>query len=313
MPGPFIQEEVLGTSYSYARNDTTVTLSLPRGPRDFYESHELETVYVPALSPEQPRMEETPRIWALNVIRVTIDATGKGSMRDKASMPFDEIRPELDRSWRRGLEIANNEVTRFTAWLRVETQQSWLGTGDEPSMQYGRSYLREIGQEGFLIAYGEEQKVTMRHGAIGASRESLGRIQAHLDSDEDVPAELELFADARYFARESDLVDGQRAVLSASMAAEIAAKKAILSHVSAERRPSVELLLKQKSNVPDLVSDVAMASIDRTLKTDDPGLFRELRELNDLRNQIVHTGRRVDRQTAYRLSFAVEKLMDWLR
>jgi hypothetical protein len=313
MPGPAIQEEALGTSYSFNRDGMTVTLQLPSRPAEFYEPQESETIYVPALSPEQSSMAETPRIWALNLIRVTVELDGIGSMQDKQSMPFDALEHKLDESWRRGHAISGTEVGRFTSWLRVETQQSWLGTGDEPSMQYGRSYLREVGQEGFLIAYGEQQTVIMRHGGIGASRENLGRIQTHLEAGEDVPAELDLFADARYFARESDLIDGQRAVLSASMAAEIATKKAILRQVTAERKPAVELLLRQRSNVPDLVSDIARVAIGRSLKADDPALFRELRELNDLRNRIVHTGARVDRQTAYRLSYAVEKLMTWLR
>jgi hypothetical protein len=312
LPGPLIQEEALGTSYRYSRGDATVTLTFPRDPRDFYEPRESETVYVPALSPEQPRMEGTPRIWALNIMQVAVDLPGFGSMHDKATLPFEEIRDEIDKSWHRGAEIADREITRFISWLRVETAQSWLGTGDEPSMQYGRSYLRELGQDGVLIAYGEQQSITMRHGEIGANVESLERIRMRLDADEDVPPELELFADARFFARESDLVDGQRAVLAASMAAEIATKKAILRRTPAERRNVVELLLKTRSNVPDLVSDIANAAIDRSLKAENAELFRQLRELIELRNQIVHTGRKVERNTAYRLSFAVEKLMDWL-
>jgi hypothetical protein len=152
----------------------------------------------------------------------------------------------------------------------------------------------------------------MRHGDIGANVESLERIRLRLDADEDVPPELELFADARFFARESDLVDGQRAVLAASMAAEIATKKAILRRTPAERRNVVELLLNTRSNVPDLVSNIANAAIDRSLKAENAELFRQLRESIELRNRIVHAGRKVDRNTAYRLSFAVENLMDWL-
>ncbi len=312
LPGPLIQEEALGTEYTYSRAGTVVTLTVPSGPREFYDPREVETVYVPALSPEQPRVEGTARIWALNVMRVTVDLTGFGSMQDKATRQFEDIRDEIDKSWYRGVEIANREITRFVAWLRVETAQSWLGTGDEPSTQYGRSYLREVGQDNFLIAYGEQQSVTMRHGEIGANVQSLERIRSRLNVDEDVPPELELFADARFFARESDLVDGQRAVLAASMSAEIAAKKAILRRTPAERLPAVELLLKTRSNVPDLVSEIAKASIDRSLKVENPELLRQLQELNTLRNQIVHTGRRVDRNTAYRLSYAVEKLFAWL-
>ncbi|MGY1857537.1 hypothetical protein [Modestobacter sp. SYSU DS0290] len=312
LPGPLIQEEALGTSYTFSRGDATVTLRFPRTPRDFYESRESETPYVPALSPEQPRLEGTPRIWALNIMLVVVDIPGFGSMHDKETLPFEDIRDEVEKSWYRGAEISNREITRFMSWLRVETAQSWLGTGDEPSMQYGRSYLRDLEQGGLLIAFGEEQSITMRHGEIGASIENLERIRCRLDADEDVPPELELFADARFFARESDLVDGQRAVLSAAMAAEIATKKAILRQTPAEKRAVVELLLKTKSNVPDLVSDIAKASIERSLKVEDPDLYRQLRELTDLRNQIVHTGRRVDRNTAYRLSFAVEKLIGWL-
>jgi hypothetical protein len=312
LPGPLIQEEALGTAYAYGRDDAAVTLTIPRDPREFYEPRESETIYVPALSPEQPRMEGTPRIWALNVMRVTVDLPGLGSMHDKATRPFEDIREEIDKSWYRGIEIANREIARFVAWLRVETAQSWLGTGDEPSLQYGRSYLREAGQEGFLIAYGEQQSVTMRHGGIGANVQSLERIRSRLSEDEDVPPELELFADARFFARESDLVDGQRAVLAASMAAEVATKKAIRRRTPAQRRSVVELLLRRRSNVLDLVSEISKASIDRSLKVDDPELFRQLRELTELRDQIVHAGRRVDRTTAYRLSYAVEQLFAWL-
>jgi hypothetical protein len=257
-------------------------------------------------------MEGSPRIWALNLVRVTVDMPGTGSMSDKASLRLEDMREAVDTSWHRGSEIAHEAVTRFIAWLRVETQQSWLGTGEEPMMQYGRSYLRELDHDGFLIAYGEAQSVTMRHGAIGASRLNLERIRNRLASDEDVPTELELFADARYFARESDLVDGHRAVLAAAMAAEIATKKALLARTPVERRDAVALLLKRRSTITDLVSEIAQVSVGSSLRTDDPELFRELKELNDLRNQIVHAGRRVDRRKAYALSFAVEKLFRWL-
>lgn len=312
LPGPLIQEEALGSSYEYASDDAIVTLKIPADPRELYDPRESETIYVPALSPEQPRMEGSPRIWALNLMQVTIDFPGLGSMQDKATYTIEEMRGEVDKSWHRGAEMSDRVIAQFTAWLRVETAQSWLGTGDEPSMQYGRSYLRELGKDGFLIAYGEKQSVTMRHGAIGADVRTLERIRSRLSADGDVPPELELFADARFFARESDLVDGQRAVLAASMAAEIATKKAILRRTPEEKRSVVELLLKTRSNVPDLVADIAEAAIGRSLKAEDPELFRQLRELTDLRNQIVHTGRRVDRNTAYRLSFTVEKLMAWL-
>lgn len=312
LPGPLIQEEALGSDYKYDSDDASVTLTIPRDPREFHVLGEAETVYVPALSPEQPSMAGTPRVWALNVIKVTVDLTGLGSMQDKEIRPFEEIQEQVDKSWHRGVEISAREVSRFVAWLRVETGQSWLGTGDEPSIQYGRSYLRETGQEGFLIAYGEEQSVTMRHGEIGADARSLKRIRSRLSLDEDVPPELELLADARFFARESNLVHGQRAVLAASMAAEIAAKKALLRRTPTEKRPVVELLLKGRSNVPDLVSDIAKACIGRSLKVENAKLFRHLQELTKLRNGIVHTGQRVDRNTAYKMSFAVEELMTWL-
>jgi hypothetical protein len=312
LPGPLIQEEVLGSAYTYDRDDVHVTLTIPRDPRDFHVPGEAETVYVPALSPEQPSMAGTPRTWALNVIGVTVDLAGLGSMKDKATRPFEEIEEEIDKSWHRGVEVSAREISRFLAWLRVETAQSWLGTGDEPSIQYGRSYLREAGQGGFLIAYGEEQSVTMRQGEIGADARILESIRSRLTLDEDVPPELELFADARFFARESNLVHSQRAVLAASMAAEIAAKKALLRRTPPERRPVVELPLRGRSNVPDLVSDIAKACIDRSLKMENPDLFRHLQELTELRNRIVHTGQRVERDTAYKMSFAVEELMTWL-
>lgn len=312
LPGPLIQEEVLGSDYTYKRDDASVTLTLPRDPREFHVPGEAETVYVPALSPEQPSMAGTPRTWALNLIRVTVDLAGFGSMKDKATRPFVEIEEAVGKSWHRGAEIAAREVSQFIAWLRVETAQSWLGTGDEPSVPYGRSYLREVGQQGFLVAYSEKESVTIRHGEIGAAARNLERIRYRLSVDEDVPPELELFADARFFARESNLVHGQRAVLAASMAAEIAARKALLRRTPAERRAALELLLKGRSNVPDLVSDIAKACIDRSLKVENPELFRRLQELTELRNRIVHTGRRVDRNTAYKMSFAVEELMTWL-
>jgi hypothetical protein len=198
LPGPLIQEEALGTNYTYSKGDATVTLTFPRDPRDFYESRESETPYVPALSPEQPRLEGTPRIWALNIMQLAVDIPGFGSMHDKETLPFEDIRDEVEKSWYRGAEISNREITRFMSWLRVETAQSWLGTGDEPSMQYGRSYLRDLEHGGLLIAFGEEQSITMRHGEIGASVESLERIRSKMDADEDVPPELELFADARF-------------------------------------------------------------------------------------------------------------------
>jgi|GEM_PF-4479581 len=312
LPGPLIQETALGTKLVYRRDDSTVTLMIPSEPAEFHESDEAETIYIPALSPDQPRLQGTPAVRALNLIKIWVDFPGTGSMQDKKSRPFEEIEQELERSLSQGLAIANTEATRFTAWLRVETSQSWLGTGDEPSTQYGRCYLRDAGADGYLIAYGPQQSFTMRHGEIGASVNQLDDIRTRLSGGEDVPPELELFADARFFARESDLVDGQRAILAAAMAAEIATKRALLRRSSIERRPVVEILLKSRSNVPDLVSKIASAAIDRSLKTEDPKLFGQLQELTELRNQVVHGGRRVDRDKAYTMTFAVEKLLAWL-
>jgi hypothetical protein len=233
-------------------------------------------------------------------------------MRDKAQLPFDAIRPALDKSWRTGHQLAFSEFEAFLAWFRIQTKQSWLGIAGEPSTQFGRSYLREAGKEGVLIAYGPEQKVVMRNGNIGATSAQVAETVRHLEASSGVPPEASLLADARFLARDSDLVDGHRAVLAAAMACEIAAKKALRDATSAERRPAIDLLLRRRSSVPELVTDIAEVAVDRSLGKEKPELLARIKELNTCRNRVVHTGTTVEQQDAFHLVQAAEDLFEWL-
>ncbi|GAB3264545.1 hypothetical protein [Arthrobacter pigmenti] len=227
-------------------------------------------------------------------------------------MQTEDLREALDSSFDIASPVAQKEIQRFLAWLRILTKQSWLGMAEEPIPPYGRTYLREQGEVGFLLAYGPRQSLTIRSGLIGATSDHIGTIVRKLESDEDLPPEFSLLADARFMSEDADVLDGHRAVLAAAMAAEIAANRTLRSKTPISRRPLVELVLARKSNVPDLVSSVAMATLGVSLKVDDPKIFRGLVELNTLRNQVVHTGKSVEKDQARVLVRAVDALFDWL-
>jgi flavin-binding protein dodecin len=64
--------------------------------------------------------------------------------------------------------------------------------------------------------------------------------------------------------------------------------------------------------LPDLLDQVALVSLDRSLKTDDLDLFKSIQRLTRARNSVVHEGSEVSEQDGHQLTVAASQLFRWL-
>ena len=107
------------------------------------------------------------------------------------------------------------------------------------------------------------------------------------ERDPDLPSSL--LADAWYFT--DSILDLDRATLVAAIACEVRVKQTIRDLVPADRLAMTELVLKRRSNLPELLDEVIAAALNVTLRLDDLALFTRVQVLAAQRNTVVHTGR----------------------
>jgi len=200
-------------------------------------------------------------------------------------------------------------------WLqhvRVISGQAWLGTAVEPPLQHGRSTIIDAETKQTLMQFGPMQSLTIRHGSLALDAAQFELVRLGVDDPAGPDVADQLLADARYLSGEAPTKDHQRAILAAAAACEIKAKKTIRSTTPTIRQELTEMVLRRTSNLPDLLDRVAFASVDRSLKSENPNLFAQIKKLTNTRNSVVHEGAPVSEIDGHRLTVAAAQLFVWL-
>lgn len=314
-PDIWITPALLGSHYSHAEPDQELvaTIELPAMPTDFIPDDEPGTARIPAFLPKSGNAG--PAL-GLNVIRVTVTLPGTGTAALKQQLldrgQSREFQAMLEPSWSTAVAVAETQVQRFLAWVRILTRQTWLGLAEEPLTQYGRAHLFDAKANVRLISHGPLQTSTAFLSDQSLSEEA-GRVLAEkLKQGASVPTGAALLADAEHMQLGRAAVDSHRAILSAAMACEIALKETLRTVAPTGAADLADLVLNRQSNIDKLCSDVSRAIIGRDLKAEDEPLHKRIVQLSQLRNRVVHRGVSVHPDEAHGLVVAARQLFGWL-
>lgn len=286
--------DAIGKSFELERDGKHVTIALPSEP-DTYSAHLVENSpypVLPSLAPGGPVFAEPDRdarTAALVVFEVVVDFEC-----DFPSPKPDELSPEIralaDAGYAEGESVAIAVAGDFLRHLHAAAPaQSWRGLAAHNPEQYGVAQLeyRPSGQR--ILGYGPTQKQVMRSSRLRIDLNEMLAIVANVAERREPDLPSSLLADAWHFA--DSVLDLDRATLITAIACEVRVKQVIRDLVAASRLALAELVLRRRSNLPELLDEVLAATLDVSLRVDDPRLFRRVQALTAQRNLIVHTGR----------------------
>jgi hypothetical protein len=303
-------------------NGYRVTLALPQDQGDFLQDEEPEVVKILAWVPTA-RIQASGEAVSIQLIKVSIEFSGPISAaakkiaveksdaeNDKA--PLSEFANAAQRCWEEGRAIAEQATHSWLSHIRVVSNQAWLGVAVEAPCQYGRSRILDGDTNVWLMEFGSRQSATIRSGLLALSLEKLQEVQRRVMDQEEPSAAEVLLADARFLVQEAEVVDSQRAILIAAIAAEIKCKQIIREKADPSKAELLNLILRRTSNLPQLLEEICPAALGQSLKVIDLPLFEKIKRLNELRNHVVHRGVQVDRVEGWQLVVAAGQLFEWL-
>ena len=319
--GVWIDHLLLGRVATWSHQEHSVTLRLPSQPTDFTPLENDDTPPIPAVA-GTATIDGTGSPISVHIIEVEVqvDSVVSSETKERAlaaradgdEAPIEEFQRWADEAWRQGFEIAKDAAHAWLQHVRVISGQPWLGAAVEPPFQHGRSSIIDATSRITLMQFGPPQSLAIRHGSLALNPDQFERVRVRVGAAARPPVAEQLLADARFLTGEAPTKDHQRAILSAAAACEIKAKQAIRVATSVGRKPLTEIVLRRTSNLSDLLDQVSLASVGRSLKTEDLDLFKRIQRLTQARNSVIHEGIQVSELDGHELTVAATQLFDWL-
>ena len=317
VPQLWIGLDAVGANFELNWDGSLVRVNLPSDAESFsdlpenYPQNPLPSLVGSGPVFADPDRDE--RTAALVLFEVTVETTTAFPM-PKPDDLTDELRTIADNDINATRPIAEAVAGLFLRHLRAAAPaQSWLGLSTHAPAQYGIAQLeyRETGER--ILGYGPAQSVTMRSSRI---RLDVGSIESIMD---DVSARQEpsiadlLLADAWHLSDAQSANDQDRATLVAATACEVKVKEIIQDRVPLSGKAMARMILSRRSNLPELLDEVLLATLGVTLKKANVNLFQAVSALSTQRNAIVHGGRRNTKATQSPLRAQVgSSLFEWL-
>ena len=239
---------------------------------------------------------ETVLSYSVELLRVevrvssylTADDLPRGGPHDErhlleAQRVFDEAAP-----------IAVELAKHYVDYIRVSSDQNWLGSSASiPRMEWiselrdaaGRRLAASFGQGISVVLLGADDALSVagHHAAI----ESLKLRQAPALADS-------LLADARFANWPTGNPDRRQAVLLAAIACEVKIKASLRELARREQFELVSLVLENPRDISlaaaTLLDKALYAICGRSLRLDNKDLYKDARRLFEDRNAIAHRG-----------------------
>lgn len=317
VPEVWISFDLLGFSFQTQRDGLPVRVSLPDAPDSFSSLPEsVIDHWLPSLVPAGPVFNEPGRdvrTLGLIIFEITVEVP-----TDVTSPKPTELTPELreivERDLERGSTVASQVANLFLRHLRASAPgQSWLGLAAHAPEQYGVAALENRDTGEFIFGLGPTHSVVMRSSRLRLEHEQLSEIASNVSADVEPGVDQSLLADAWHLSDASAANDRDRAWIVAAIACEVKVKRVLRERAAVDRRAMVDLLLRRRSNLPELLDDVWPAVFDACLRTEDPPLFENIKALNAQRNRIVHAGKKDPSVSTYLDPAQIaQALFDWI-
>jgi hypothetical protein len=335
--GLLIEPHLLGTSHELSRDNRPVSIVFPSHEADLDQEALAEAellkpdLFPPDDRPPTPpsarvttsvRLQRSEPLARVDVIRVDVTTNSAISAADfngregKKSTHIDDALALLNEL----SEIALETVGGLVEGARVLGRQQWLGLGGEAPAGLGEAELVDLEANQVLPVW-----LGLRPGLV------LNRIQNDqiLDASSlkdllqsvtegKTPSLPEiLLADAAYYAVYAAPTDLPRALLSAAVACEVKIKFTLRELVRPDGELLLELLLSNPRDysmaAASLLDKAAKAVTGRSLREEDPKLFKRVEALFSRRNALAHRGQLPSEESALDSVRAAGEAFRWLR
>jgi hypothetical protein len=316
----WVRRETLGFHQTLERGGLTVALTLPRSPDDFrtwglLENQEYRAVGLPSAGTE----DDPEQIVTANVIRVVVETEGEVTAAD-----FDDeerYREAADRAlpiFDRANDVARAVANDLLAWTRSQYRHSWLGLSHEPAQEIGPASLieAESGRR-FPIGHSYHGVSQMRNTDLALGLSELQALLGSVGAEESPPIPESLLSDAQFLAWELDPPDATRAVLMAAIACELKVKKSLQERCPDDQADLLDFVLENPREITVTAADGLFDKLmevaqGRSLRKADPELFKRIRRLFEVRNNIAHRGIAPASEEASGLVRAARDAFTWL-
>jgi hypothetical protein len=286
--GLWADGELLGEEWQGTFAGHSIKLAFPKDEDDFGLKDE-DISYLRALTGSSSVGPEAAA-YGVRVIRVAVTGEADFDISD-----FENDPKPIDEAFevnRRLEKVATAFIQGFCDQVRVLHSQHWLGSSADPPFRTWVSNLRDQGGTRIPVSTGVDMTIT----ALG--QETALQMMDFNEAAENAAAELgtplpeELLADAKYLAWIRQPHDLRLGVLLAAIACETKVKRTLLDITSDAQRALAEIILQNPRDVSVAVvshlNQTAQAVTGRSLKTDDPDLWKAVTALFETRNAIAH-------------------------
>lgn len=310
-----VAKAALGTESTVIRGGCSVIVSLPprrtAAPRDWLEDFRNFWGHGSGLI----ALKEVPHAWVTQIATSVIStfALSPTEVESGGERALEEAREAFGLFHR----IADEVTREYLDHMIVVGRQAWLGVPGEP-LTAGRGEIREEGGGRYPLSSGQ-------HGAGTAFVKPADRVVGRNDHQAAVallvaPQVLgvgeTLLAEAVHLARYTLTPHASRALLMAAIACEVQVKAKLRTLASDQRRPLLDLMLDNPRDwslaAAAMFDKLAEAAVGRSLRHEDPNLFRAIDALFQARNAFAHRGVQPSRREAISAAEAAEKAFDWL-
>lgn len=294
VPELWIGKDALDFSFTLKRDGHHVVVRLPNTPDALSAIHEdLADQWLPSLVPGGPVFEEAGRdSWTAGLIlfEVLVElATEIPSPKPSELTP--EIRAIAERDLKIGSKICDSVANLFLRHVRATApRQSWLGLATHEAEQYGIASLENRHTGEFIFGMGAGISVTMRSSRLRLDRGQFFQIAKAVAEQTEPGVAESLLADAWHLNDATGANDRDRAWIVAAVACEVRVKRELRNRAVPENTELVEMVLRRRSNLPELLDEVWTATGGTSLRHADKELFTHVTTLAAQRNRIVHVG-----------------------
>jgi hypothetical protein len=255
--------------------------------------------------------EEAPRALLLAYIEASALFEADVDEEAEAAPSVDERSPY--RWARAALAASRAAIQDFRGWVRLN--QPWLGPQQSYLSQVRESVFVNLDTDRRLPGLVEMGATTLLE-ANPLGKTGLEIVTEQTRSGLRAPVPESILSDAFYLGGWAHPPDFTRAVLLAAIACEVKAKNTLTELAPLPAAPLLDAMLSLPRAFPfaaiDLFDSVAGAILGRSLRKQDAGLFKRVRHLFEIRNQIAHRAQEPDQEKAKDVLRAAKEAFDWL-
>jgi hypothetical protein len=302
--GLCIERSQIGSSIDFVRNGWRVSLALPSDDRSW--SSEIQDDRYLHLWPNDSVGKLPPPV-ALAI---------KASLRRDLDEAIPERSTRAHEVLTGGVDLARELLKEFREWARVRGGQYWLGYQSEQIRLIGHSKLIDESTNTVLAQTTHGRVVYSVGNGGGLDSTAMCEISSFLGAAPQGDFELgdAFLADARFLAHTGDY---RSALVMAAVACEAKIKEVCRADSPESCLPLLDLILSSYREIPIaaamLFDQVAKSMLGTSLRESDRKTFKSLRELFELRNQLVHRGVAPSSLKTRQCIETAVAVFDWLR